>query len=217
MFRLFVDSVVLLQFVLLVLELWVRLKSLNECLLVEVYHPRPPQLQVAPQPATSSVRLSHLREAFLALIHAGERLEEHFRLSLAADVAHAVIGAICSSYEVLIIIEKPHITGLLPYSKSLTTSMSWLTYHCFKIVCLALSCGAAKDAARRTGVILRRLPVLPPSLSGEVEAFLRVTSQEAQLNFTAAGFVEIDRQLVVSALAVVITYLVVIGQSVTDW
>ncbi|XP_049800037.1 gustatory and pheromone receptor 32a-like [Schistocerca nitens] len=180
-------------------------------------HPRPPLLQVAPQPATSSVRLSHLREAFLALIRAAEKLEEHFQLSLAAEIAHAVFGAICSSYEVFITIEKPHITRLLPYSKSLNTSMLWLAYHCFKIVCLALSCGAAKDAARRTGVILRRLPVLPTSLSGEVDAFLRVTSQEAQLNFTAAGFVEIDRRFMVSALAVVITYLVVIGQSVTDW
>ncbi|XP_049800035.1 uncharacterized protein LOC126235355 [Schistocerca nitens] len=216
-FQLFIDSVVVLQFVLLVLELWVRLTTLNECLLVEMYHPRPPQLQVAPQPATSSVRLSHLREVFMALILAAEKLEEHFRFSLVADIAHAVFGAICSSCEVLIIIDKPDVTGSLPYSKSLRTSMLWLAYHYFKIVCLALSCAAAKDASRRTGVILHRLPVLSPSLSDEVEAFLRMTSLEVQLNFTAAGFIEIDRHFLVSALAVVFTYLVVIGQSVTDW
>ncbi|XP_049947713.1 gustatory and pheromone receptor 32a-like [Schistocerca serialis cubense] len=198
------------------LELWVRLRSLNTCLLEMVLRSDLRVLLVAPQEAITTGRLSHLLEAFVALGRAAEVLEEHFGLLVATDIAQCVIGATCSAYELLIVISGLSSTKILIYNKSVSTSVLWLAYHCLKLAAIALSCAAFENAARRTGVILRRSPVLRSSFAGEVEAFLRVTSQDSLLRFTAAGFIEVDRRLLVSALAVVITYLVIIGQSAVN-
>ncbi|XP_049855178.1 uncharacterized protein LOC126335762 [Schistocerca gregaria] len=186
----------------LVLELWMRLRSIKAYLLDDMYHASLLFQQVAPLYGSPVERLDHLREAFVALRRAVEEMEEHFGLPIAIDITQCVLGATCSAYELLVIFVKPQLADYLSYSKSWSTAMLWLAFHSLKLVAMALSCAAAENAARRTTVLLRRLPVLP---SGHWAA-------ADSLFFTAAGFVNIDRRLLVSVLGTVITYLVIIGQ-----
>ncbi|XP_049947694.1 uncharacterized protein LOC126455980 [Schistocerca serialis cubense] len=213
LFHCFIDSVVVLQFVALVLELWIRFCKINTCLLEELYHPEVGVVQLLPQSPAPACRLRQLRESYVSLGRAAELLGEHFGLPVALDVGLCVLGTTCSAYELLVMLERPHLMDFLPFSQSVSLSVLWLAYQTLKLVALTLSCAAAQDVAERTGILLRRSPVLPPGISAEMDAFLRVTSRDPPLRFTAWGFVNIDRNLLVSAFGVVITYLVVISQS----
>ncbi|XP_049947639.1 gustatory and pheromone receptor 32a-like [Schistocerca serialis cubense] len=217
---------VTLQQVMLVLELLARFRSLNanlldasvlpadarlRFLLGGTWPPNPHPVQ-RPSPPLAVSSLRQLQEAHVALMRAAELLQQHFGLSAAATIATSVCGATCSAYELLMALVEPHWITQYSVFYSASASALWLALHLTKVVSLALSSAVAADSASTTGLILLRASALSTRYSPEHEAFLRLTLLGPPLRFTAAGFVTVDRRLLVSGIAVVITYVVILGQ-----
>ncbi|XP_049800091.1 gustatory and pheromone receptor 32a-like [Schistocerca nitens] len=215
-----------LQQVMLVLELWARFRSLNanlldvtvlpadarlRFLLGGTWPPNPNPVQ-RPSPPLAVSSLRQLQEAHVALMRAAELLQQHFGLSAAATIATSVCGATCSAYELLMALVDPRWIAQYSVFHSAGASALWLAFHLTKVMSLALSSAVTTDSASTTGVILLRASALSTRYSPDHEAFLRLTLMGPPLNFTAAGFVTVDRRLLVSGIAVVITYVVILGQ-----
>ncbi|XP_049772020.1 putative gustatory receptor 28b [Schistocerca cancellata] len=213
-----------LQQVMLVLELWVRFCSLNANLLEVLSFPgdswlcfllggtwlptTPPR---PPLPVIDS-SLCQLQDAHVALTRAADMLQQHFGLPTTASTAASVCGATCSAYELLMALVNPDWIEQYSLFQSAGVSALWLAYHLIKLVSLALSSAKAIDAAAATGVILLRASTVSTCSSPQNEAFLRLTMMGPPLRFTAAGFITVDRRLLVSATAIVITYVIILGQ-----
>ncbi|XP_049855106.1 uncharacterized protein LOC126335691 [Schistocerca gregaria] len=207
-------SIVALQFVFLVLELRERFQSINASIRDSLPPLSVPELravfgvgkeQVSPQ-ATSG-RLRQLRDAYVVLMHAGETLQRHFGLPVALNIAHCVGGITFYAYGML----SPAGTRQSPY-RGVSLSVLWLAHHSLRLVVTSLACAATADAAADTGPLLLRASAVCDWRSPELDAFMRLTLRGPQLRFTAAGLFVVDRRLLVSALAVVVTYLVILGQ-----
>ncbi|XP_049855168.1 gustatory receptor 68a-like [Schistocerca gregaria] len=204
------DVTITLQFILLVLEMWARFSRLNAALQDALY-PHCTELFVGASPSYRC-SLLQLQKTYVALGRAADHLMSHFGLPVAFDIAFCICGATCSSYEVLVkLLSDSKMLGL---SIEIPVSVSevWLALHWLRILLFSLSCAAAEDTAASTGVILIRASVVPQRRTAEFDEFLRFTLQGPRTSFSAAGFVKIDRRLIVSALTAVITYLIILGQ-----
>ncbi|XP_046988747.1 gustatory receptor 68a-like [Schistocerca americana] len=166
-----------------------------------------PSRRVAP-----AGRLRQLRKAQMALSHAAEFLQSYFGLPMAFNVAYCLCSALCSAYEILMQLVRPHWIVEFSYSESSAVSGLWAAYHSLNILLVCLSCSATADEAAACGLFLLRASVMSDRRCAELEAFLRLTLHSPPLRFTAAGFVTLDRRLLVSALAAIVTYLVILGQ-----
>ncbi|XP_047106745.1 uncharacterized protein LOC124775945 [Schistocerca piceifrons] len=211
-FLLSFDCLITLQFVLLVLELWVRFRSLNANLLQEL----PAPVEILPAPVARSPpepgRLRQLLGAYAALRRAAGFLQGHFGLPVAFSVAHSLCCSTASCYELLLVQMRSRWVSRLPLSPSPANSAMWLTYHWLKLTTMALSCAALKEEASATGDHLLKASVLYERRRHELEGFLRLATYGQPLSFSAAGFLNVDRRLLVSALAILVTYLVILGQ-----
>ncbi|XP_049855140.1 gustatory receptor for sugar taste 43a-like [Schistocerca gregaria] len=212
------ESMITLQFVCLVLELWERFRTVNASLRESLPPLRAPEMRAlfggappSPPPARPG-GLRRLREAYVASARAAELLQRHFGWALAVEVAYSVAGALCSSYEIVRMAAGPRGRVRLALSGAVSTSALWLAYHCLRLAATSLACAAAAAAAADTGVLLLRAWALSDWRSAELDRFLRLALHGPPLRFTAAGLVRVDRRLLVSAIAVVVTYLVVLSQ-----
>ncbi|XP_049771965.1 uncharacterized protein LOC126152474 [Schistocerca cancellata] len=158
-------------------------------------------------PQSASGRLRQLREAYLVLMHAAETLQQHFGLPLALIIAGCVGGTTFYAYDVVSSGRKRH----SPFEWSIMSGL-WMVHHSLQLVALSLACAATVDSAAYTGPLLLRASALCDWRGPELDAFTQVTLRGPRLQFSAAGLVVIDRRLLVSALAVVVTYLVILGQ-----
>ncbi|XP_047106659.1 uncharacterized protein LOC124775869 [Schistocerca piceifrons] len=212
----FCKSLVTMQFVIMVLELRQRFCSLNADLRLSL--PLPCNSEMRGLLCGSSRRLAparklrQLREAHVALARAAEFLQSHFGWPVAFDVTYCVCGATCSAYEVLMKTVQPRSIVEFSYSQQPAVSALWFAFHTLKLLSVVLSCAATADEAAATGVFLLRAVVTSDLRCADVEAFLQLTLHSPPLRFTAAGFVTLDRRLLVSALAAMVTYLVILGQ-----
>ncbi|XP_049947625.1 uncharacterized protein LOC126455910 [Schistocerca serialis cubense] len=207
---LLLDSMITLQFTLLVLELWTRFRSINANLL-KVLPSRRSFLQLeAPTWLPSATRVRHLRDAYLALARALDLLQDHFGLTVVFVVASSLGGATAKAYDLLSMqLSWPsHGVVQIPVAYSLIS----MAYNCLKLLMMALSCAAVKDAAATTGVLLLRSSVSCGWCCTDLKAFLQLTRHSHPLSFSAAGFFTVDRRLLVSAVAVLVTYLVILQQ-----
>ncbi|XP_049947691.1 uncharacterized protein LOC126455978 [Schistocerca serialis cubense] len=208
-FLLFFDVMITLQFVLLVLELWARFSSVNACLQEVLSFPC--STTVGRAPPSRRLSLLQLQEAYVALGRAADHLLAHFGVPVAVDIAKCMVGATSSSYDVFIeLLQSNGKQGLVV--PSVAVPEAWLALHWLELLLMSLSCAAAENAAAATGVILLRSSAVPRLRSADVDDFLRLTLHGPRVSFTAAGFVKIDRRLLVSVLTAIVTYLIIMGQ-----
>ncbi|XP_049855107.1 uncharacterized protein LOC126335692 [Schistocerca gregaria] len=213
-YTLLFDCLTTLQFVLLKLEMWVRFRSLNSrlrevipsCVVPASLHL--PLASFSPPPG----RLHHLLEAYMSLYHAAHLLQGHFGGPVAISVAHSVTSSTRSAYEVLLKQLQPQWTSQLHLGTSVCNSLMWLTSHWLRLSTVALSCAAVEQEAARTTALFLRASEASDGLWPELEAFLPFVVHSPPLRFSAAGFFTVDRQVLVSALAIVITYVVIMAQ-----
>ncbi|XP_049854822.1 uncharacterized protein LOC126335510 [Schistocerca gregaria] len=210
----FFKTLVTLQFVFLVLELRERFRSVNASLRELLPPLSVPELRAVfgedfwgVSPRAASGRLRQLREAYVVLTHAAETLQQHCGPPLALNIACCVGAATFYAYGMLSSAGRQ----LSPYQWAGTTAL-WLANHSFRLVAMSLACAAAADAAADTGPLLLRASAVCDWRDPELDAFMQLTLRGPPLCFTAAGLVVVDRRLLVSALAVVVSYLVVLGQ-----
>ncbi|XP_049800308.1 uncharacterized protein LOC126235637 [Schistocerca nitens] len=205
---------VTLQFTFLVLELRKRFQSVNARLRELIPPLCVPEVRAVFGKAVGEVssqavpgRLRQLREAYVVLVHAADTLQRHFGLPMALGIGHCIAGATFSAYGLL----SP---AVLRQSAIQEASLSalWLVHHSSQLVAMTLACAVAVDEATETGVLLVRASAVCGWRCPEVDAFLQLTLWGPRVRFTAAGLVVVDRSLLVSSLALVVTYLVVLGQ-----
>ncbi|XP_046988871.1 uncharacterized protein LOC124594543 [Schistocerca americana] len=211
---LFFDILVTLQFVLLELELWARFRFLHSRLL-EIVPPRHtpaslfrPTRSLSPPPS----RLRQLLEAYLALGRAAQLLQDHFGAPVAVTVAQSVCCSTRSAYEVLLKQLQPQWTSQLHLSSSVGNSFMWFATHWLRLSTVALSCAAVEQEAAAATALFLRASVASEGRCPELEAFLPLLVHSPPLRFSAAGFFTVDRRLLVSTLALVVTYVVILAQ-----
>ncbi|XP_047106781.1 putative gustatory receptor 39b [Schistocerca piceifrons] len=208
------DCLTTLQFVLLELELWVRFRSLNSrltevipaCLTPVSLHR--PIASFSPPPG----RLHQLLEAYMSLYYAEQLLQDHFGGPVAISVAQSVSCSTRSAYEVLLKQLKPKWTSQLHLGPSVSNTVMWLTFHWLRLSTVALSCAAVEQEAAATIALFLKASVASEGHCPELEAFLPLLVHSPPLRFSAAGFFTVDRRVLVSALAIVITYVVIMAQ-----
>ncbi|XP_049947579.1 uncharacterized protein LOC126455861 [Schistocerca serialis cubense] len=210
----FFKTMVTMQFVFLVLELWERFQSVNARIRELLPPLSVPELRAVlghelgdVSPQADSGRLRQLREAYLVLMHAAETLQQHFGLPLALIIAGCVGGTTFFAYDVVSSGGKRH----SPFEWSIMSGL-WMVHHSLQLVAVSLACAATVDSAAYTGPLLLRASALCDWRGPELDAFMQLTLRGPRLQFSAAGLVVIDRRLLVSALAVVVTYLVILRQ-----
>ncbi|XP_049947583.1 uncharacterized protein LOC126455866 [Schistocerca serialis cubense] len=211
---LFFDILVTLQFVLLELELWARFRFLHSRLL-EIVPPRHtpaplfrPTRSLSPPPS----RLRQLLEAYLALGRAAQLLQDNFGAQVAVTVAQSVCCSTRSAYEVLLKQLQPQWTSQLHLSSSVGNSFMWFATHWLRLSTVALSCAAVEQEAAASTALFLRASVAYEGRCPELEAFLPLLVHSPPLRFSAAGFFTVDRRLLVSTLALVVTYVVILAQ-----
>ncbi|XP_047106660.1 gustatory and pheromone receptor 32a-like [Schistocerca piceifrons] len=190
--------------------MWARFSRLNAAL-QDALSPHCTELFVG---ASLSYRCSllQLQKMYVALGRAADHLMSHFGLPVAIDIAFCICGATCSSYEVLVkLLSESDVPGP-SFGEYVRVSEVWLALHWIRILLFSLSCAPAEDTAAATGMILIRASVVPQRRTAEFAEFLRFTLQGPRTSFSAAGFVKIDRRLIVSAFTAVVTYLIILGQ-----
>ncbi|XP_049855104.1 uncharacterized protein LOC126335689 [Schistocerca gregaria] len=211
-FSLFFDYMMTLQFAVLELEMWMRFCSLNARLQEAVPVHLTPLSREAASQLTSPRRLRQLLESYTSLCRGAKHLQNHFGAPVAVTVAQSVWCSTCSAYEVLLIQLRPQWARKLPLSPSVCNSLMFLASHWLRLTTLALSCAAVEHAAATTGELLLSASVTSGGRCAELESFLPFIIHGPRLRFSAAGFFTVDRRLLVSALAIVVTYVVILGQ-----
>ncbi|XP_049947624.1 gustatory receptor 68a-like [Schistocerca serialis cubense] len=209
-----------LQYVLLVLELWVRFQTLNAVLLQSLQFTVDPELwsllggstTLASLVMLQHSRQRHLRDAYVTLTHAADLLQEHFGLAMAVNIATSVCSVTLSLYELVMTVTKPGWIFQFSLSKSSRGPVMWVLFHSTKLLSVAFSSAAAADAAAATGLILLRTSALSTWRDSQDDSFLRFTLQVPPLRFTAAGFFTVDRPLLVSIVTVIMTYVIILAQ-----
>ncbi|XP_049855127.1 gustatory and pheromone receptor 32a-like [Schistocerca gregaria] len=212
------DPLVTLQFVVFVLELWAGFKALNSAVLQTVASENSScvvatLLGLSGTPPGSTLdNLQNLRWAHLLLRRAAEVLQDHFGMTLALDLSYTISGIICSSHEIIVAMSRQEeVVGIL-YVGATRQSLLWLVLHMWKLSALTLCCSAVSTEAAATRLLLQRAFAVHSTPSPQMAALLRLVALSPQLRFTAAGFVNVDRGLLVSALAAAVTYLVLLTQ-----
>ncbi|XP_049794584.1 gustatory receptor 68a-like [Schistocerca nitens] len=149
----------------------------------------------------------------MALRRAAGSLQNHFGLPVAAIVAYTLWGETASAYQVLLEVLRPAWYSRERLCSSAASSTMWFVYGWIKLSTMALACAAISDTDAATGVILLRTSAEScDRRCPDLAAFLQWTTYSQSLSFSAAGFFNVDRSLLVNALAVIITYVVILGQ-----
>ncbi|XP_049855128.1 gustatory and pheromone receptor 32a-like [Schistocerca gregaria] len=216
-YHIMVDPFVTLQFVVLVLKLWTGFKVLNRRILQTVA-PKTDSCVVSillgrsgSSPGASS-NFHELQRAHLLLHRAAEVLQDHFGMTVALDLTYTISGMICSSYEIVEAISREkEPVGILDEGQT-RVSLVWMVVHLWKLSAMTLSCSAVSAEAAATRLLLQKVVALHSTPGPQLGALLRVVALSPQLRFTAAGFVTVDRSLLVSALTAAVTYLVLLTQ-----
>ncbi|XP_049947584.1 uncharacterized protein LOC126455867 [Schistocerca serialis cubense] len=211
-FSLFFDSLTTLQFVILQLELWVRFCYLNDRLTKAAPVPLTPASLEGVSTSTSPFRLHQLLESYTSLRRAAQLLQSHFGVPVAVSVAQSVCCSTCSAYEVLLTQLRPQWAEQLPLSPSVGNSLLWLSYHWLRLSTVSLTCAAVEHEAANTSELVLRAAVASEGRCADLESFLVLVTHGPPLHFSAAGFFIVNRRLLVSALAIVVTYLIILGQ-----
>ncbi|XP_049855108.1 gustatory receptor 68a-like [Schistocerca gregaria] len=211
-FSLFFGSLMTLQFTIFELELWSRFRLLNDGLTKAVPVPLTPASLEGVSPSTSACRLRQLLEAYTSLRRAAQLLQCHFGAPVALSVAQSVCCSTCSAYEVLLTQLRPQWAEQLPLSPSVGNSLLWLSYHWLRLTMVSLSCAAVEHEAANTTELVLRAAVASEGRCADLESFLLLVTHGPTLRFSAAGFFIVNRRLLVSALAIVLTYLIILGQ-----
>ncbi|XP_049855129.1 gustatory and pheromone receptor 32a-like [Schistocerca gregaria] len=133
-------------------------------------------------------------------------------MTVVLDLTFSISGVICSSYEVIAAISRQEEAGNILYEGATHVSLLWLVLHVWKLAALTLSCSAVSAEAAATQLLLQRAVALHSRPGPQLGALLQLVALSPQLHFTAAGFVTVDRSLLVSALAAAVTYLVLLTQ-----
>ncbi|XP_046988845.1 uncharacterized protein LOC124594516 [Schistocerca americana] len=162
----------------------------------------------------SQLKAERLHHAHAVLQRAAELQQRHFGITLVLHVTTALSSLTYGAYEFLlmwVVPEKSHATLVNDSKASVAT---WLTSHLLNLVAVVLSCSATVDEAERTRDLVVRVATLRWRLflSAGMEPLLMQVLTSRPLSFEAAGFLTIDRHLLVSALCVTITYLVILAQ-----
>ncbi|XP_046988483.1 putative gustatory receptor 28b [Schistocerca americana] len=207
-----------MQFIVSVLELWARLKSLNASLVNTLSCLGEPTLsqlllgwqQKEPHEELNG-KLRRLQHVHLLLQRAAELLQAHVSPAITFHVVYSVLGTIYSSYEVLVTLVAPEQVESVLVTPSLSFTACWLVRHVFELVALTFSCSALQDQEAQAATLLRRAAGLTGE-EPEMKAFLNQLERGPTLRFTASGLLPIDRRLLVSAVSATVTYLVVLGQ-----
>ncbi|XP_049947613.1 uncharacterized protein LOC126455898 [Schistocerca serialis cubense] len=214
------ENLVTLQCILLVLEVRTRFQIINDSILTTAAsngnsHISRILLGVIHSPEEDChPRVSQIDKAHAILHRAAELLQQHFGLTLALQITQAVQVLIYGSYEILTL-WIDHTNGRRALiSKSILYSAEWIATYLVGAIALVVSCSAMVDEAERTRVLVVRAATLGwrRGLQPEVEALLLQVMALPPLSVRAAGFLTIDRKLLVSALCATITYLVILGQ-----
>ncbi|XP_049855286.1 gustatory receptor for sugar taste 43a-like [Schistocerca gregaria] len=212
------DVALMQQFVVPVLELWSRFRTLNaqlvDCLSC-LGEPRLSQLLLGWQKKRRcdnlSGRLRRLQHAHLVLQRAAELLQEHVSPAVTFHVVYSVLGTIYSIYELLVVLMvQKKVESLLMYP-SLSFCSYWLVHHVFNLLLMTLSCSILEDQEAQTAAVLCRSVGMAES-APLAEAFLLQIKHGPSIRFTASGLLPINKSLLVSAVSAVATYLVVLGQ-----
>ncbi|XP_047106758.1 uncharacterized protein LOC124775960 [Schistocerca piceifrons] len=216
-YHIILDPLVTLQFIVLVLEVWAGFKALNSGILQTVSSEIDPcvvstLLDLSDSPPVTSSNLHDLQQAYLLLHRAAEVLQNHFGMTVALDLTLSISGVICSSYEIATIVSREKEVGGFLYEGVTRASLLWLVLHAWKLAALTLTCSAVSAEAAATRLLLQRAVCLHSRPGPQLGALLRLVALGPQLCITAAGFVTVDRSLLVSALAVAVTYLVLLTQ-----
>ncbi|XP_049799868.1 putative gustatory receptor 28a [Schistocerca nitens] len=206
------------QFLLSVLELWTRFRTLKAVLvesLSPLGDPRLSQLllgwrQKLPHVEVSG-RLRRLQQAHLLLQRAAELLQAHVSPTLTFHVMYSMLGCIYSSYELLIMLVVPQAVDNVLAVPSVTFTICWLLRHVFNLATMAIACSALEEEAVKMAELLRRAAGITET-SPEVKDFLRQLERGLRPVFSASGLLRIDRKLLVTTVSATTTYLIVLGQ-----
>ncbi|XP_049771990.1 gustatory receptor 68a-like [Schistocerca cancellata] len=214
------ESLVLLQIATLVLELRERFRVINDCILTaatrhgDKHFSRILLGYVRPSAVVSQLEVYRLHHAHAVLQRAAELLQRHFGVTLVLHVTAAFSALIYGAYEFLVMWVAPEKSHATVVSTSKVSVATWLTSHLLNLVAVVLSCSATVDEAERTRDLVVRVATLRgrPFLSAGMEPLLMQVLTSRPLSFKAAGFLTIDRRLLVSAFCATITYLVILAQ-----
>ncbi|XP_049800130.1 putative gustatory receptor 2a [Schistocerca nitens] len=214
------EYLVLLQITTLVLELHTRFLVLNDSILTTATHHCNKHfsrilLGYVRQPdLVSQLGVDRLHHAHAVLQRAAELLQRHFGVTLVLHVTTAFSALIYGAYEFLVMWVAPEKSNATVVNNSKASAATWLTSHLVNLVAVVLSCSATVDEAERTRDLVVRVATLQgrPFLSAGMEPLLMQVLTSRPLSFEAAGFLTIDRRLLVTALCVTITYLVILAQ-----
>ncbi|XP_049772160.1 putative gustatory receptor 28b [Schistocerca cancellata] len=206
------------QFLLSVLELWTRFRTLKAVLvesLSPLGDPRLSQLllgwrQKLPHVELSG-RLRRLQQAHLLLQRAAELLQAHVSPTLTFHVMYSMLGCIYSSYELLVVLVVPQAVDSVLAVTSVSFTICWLLRHVFNVATMAIACSALEEEAVKMAELLRRAAGITET-SPEVKDFLRQVERGLRPAFSASGLLHIDRKLLVTTVSATTTYLIVLGQ-----
>ncbi|XP_046988837.1 gustatory and pheromone receptor 32a-like [Schistocerca americana] len=214
------ESLVLLQITTLVLELRERFRVLNDSILIAAtphgdrHFSRILLGYVRQAALVSHLGVDRLHHAHAVLQRAAEFFQRHFGISLVLHITTSFSALIYGAYEFLVLWVAPEKSHATVVNNSKASAATWLTSHLLNLVAVVLSCSATVDEAERTRDLVVRVATLQgrPFLSAGMEPLLTQVLTSRPLSFKAAGFLTIDRHLLVSALCVTITYLVILAQ-----
>ncbi|XP_049947656.1 uncharacterized protein LOC126455941 [Schistocerca serialis cubense] len=212
---LFMDFMITMKYIICVLQLKARLKKLNE-VLFEVAMPANHLAAIMgyghqPHPYTRR-NIHRMQKAHLFLHEAAELLDKEFGLIIFFDIALSISGTIYVSAGIFTLIICDSGEEHFLFTWPMCVSLFWLLYHTGKLIVLVLSCSVTSHEAEVPCVILIRAAALRGWQSALLETFLEQVAFTPSLQFTAGGFLTVDRQLLVSALTATATYLVILTQ-----
>ncbi|XP_047106381.1 uncharacterized protein LOC124775594 [Schistocerca piceifrons] len=206
------------QFLLSVLELWTRFRTLKAVLvesLSPLGDPRLSQLLLGWSQKLPHVehngRLRRLQQAHLLLQRAAELLQAHVSPTLTFHVMYSMLGCIYSSYELLVMLVVPQAVDNVLAITSVSFTICWLLRHVFNLATMAIACSALEEEAVKMAELLRRAAGITET-SPEVKDFLRQVERGLRPVFSASGLLNIDRKLLVTTVSATTTYLIVLGQ-----
>ncbi|XP_049947620.1 uncharacterized protein LOC126455906 [Schistocerca serialis cubense] len=206
------------------MEVWVRFGELNNCITVAIAGRGGPRLS---QLLLDRIRwddrrveLRQIRHAHAALHRAAELLQRHLGTTVALAVANAFWGGIYSSYGLLVLCTVPKRTHASVINRSVWLSLFWVSLNAVRLSALAVCCSATCDRAESALVLVQRSAAMTPAVeshagAAELAALQSQVAATPRLAFTAAGFLTVDRRLLVTVLSATVTYLVILGQIAT--
>ncbi|XP_046988829.1 uncharacterized protein LOC124594499 [Schistocerca americana] len=202
----------------LVMEVWVRLRALNRCITAVVARcgdPRLSQLLLdRPRSDSRQTELRRIRLAHLALHRAAELLQRHVGTTMAMTVANTFCGATYSAYGVLELWTLPERALVSAVNTSIPMAILWTFLNAVRLSSVALpSSAAASQAQNRRMLVMRAAAVgVPWPMRSELAVLQSQVADTTRFSFTGAGFIRVDRSLLVTVLGTIITYLVILGQ-----